>query len=115
MAVVSVRPNTEAMLGAGRNVAVDNTNPSSLEWQPLIAAARAHQANIIGYWFPPHLVDSLVRNAAREGKTRVPDVGLYATIKRIQRPSLVDGFDDLFVVQFDGSGGFDVRPLDAQE
>jgi predicted kinase len=98
-----------AALSAGESVAVDNTNPSPREWQPLIEAARAHGAARIAYWFPPDLPSALARNAARED--RVPDVALYATIKRLQRPRPVDGFDRRYEVRFDGEGGFRVRPM----
>jgi predicted kinase len=98
-------------LAAGRDVAVDNTNPSPQEWQPLIEAGRAHGAMVVGYWFPPDPAAAAARNAARTGRARVPDVGLYATLKCLRRPRLSDGFDRLFVVNFDGAGGFQVQPL----
>ena len=101
-------------LSAGRNVAVDNTNPSPQEWRDLIAAARRHGARVVGYWFEPDLVGSLERNAARGGRSRVPDVALYATAKRLRRPRLADGFDELYAVRPDGAGGFEVRPLSEQ-
>ncbi|CAL9355924.1 AAA family ATPase [Streptomyces eurythermus] len=97
-------------LAAGRPVAVDNTNPSPQEWAPLVAAARAHGATVTAYWFPPDVPGSLRRNAAREGRGRVPDVGVLATLKRLRRPSVADGFDAVHEVRFDGRGGFDVRP-----
>ncbi|MCM0673306.1 ATP-binding protein [Micromonospora phytophila] len=98
-------------LAAGKSVAVDNTNPSPREWQPLIEAARAHGAVTVGYWFPPDLPGALERNAAREERARVPDVGLYATLKRLQRPRGADGFDRLYEVRIDGRGGFRVEPM----
>ncbi|NUT48527.1 MAG: AAA family ATPase [Saccharothrix sp.] len=98
-----------AALDAGRHVAVDNTNPSAEEWAPIIAAGRERGARVVGYWFPPDLAGSRARNAARDPKTRVPDVGLYATLKRLRRPGPADGFDELFTVRFDGRGGFEVR------
>ncbi|MEU2062711.1 ATP-binding protein [Streptomyces sp. NPDC013455] len=96
-------------LAAGRAVAVDNTNPAPEEWGPLVAAARAHGASVTAYWFPPDVPGSLRRNAAREGRERVPDVGVLATLKRLRRPSAADGFDAVHEVRFDGRGGFDVR------
>ncbi|MFL6122476.1 AAA family ATPase [Actinophytocola sp.] len=99
-------------LAAGRDVVVDNTNPSAQEWQPLIAAARAHGARVVAYWFPPDVALSRSRNALREGRTRVPDVGFHATLKRLRQPTLADGFDAVFTVRPDGRGGFDVRPLE---
>jgi predicted kinase len=105
----------EQALSDGRNVAIDNTNPSPQEWQPLVQAARAHAATVVGYWFPADLAATKRRNAARDDRIRVPDVGLYATLTRLQRPALADGFDRLFVVHVDGAGGFAVEPMPAQE
>ncbi|EPD92365.1 AAA family ATPase [Streptomyces albus] len=100
------------VLAAGRSVAVDNTNPSPREWEPLIACGHAHGATVTAYWFPPDLAGSLERNAAREGRTRVPEVGLRATFRQLRRPRRDDGFDAVLEVRFDGRGGFTVRPLD---
>ncbi|MEV1289484.1 ATP-binding protein [Micromonospora sp. NPDC049679] len=101
----------KAALEAGACVVVDNTNPSPQEWQPLIEMARASDAATVGYCFPPDLRAALGRNAAREGRARVPDVGLFATVKRLQRPQPADGFDRLYEVRFDGKGGFHVEPM----
>jgi predicted kinase len=102
-------------LAEGRSVAVDNTNPSPQEWQPLIDAARAYGAATVGYWFPPDLAAAQERNALREGRARVPEVGLYATLKRLRQPRRSDGFDRRYRVAFDGAGGFDVRPMADEE
>lgn len=42
----------EEALSAGRDVVVDNTNPSPREWAPLVDAARTHGARVVAYWFP---------------------------------------------------------------
>ncbi|MFJ8649758.1 AAA family ATPase [Streptomyces sp. NPDC093546] len=97
-------------LAAGRPVAVDNTNPSPQEWRPLVELAHAEGATVTAYWFPPDVAGSLGRNAAREGRDRVPEVGVLATLKRLRRPSPSDGFDAVREVRFDGRGGFEVRP-----
>lgn len=102
-------------LAEGRSVVVDNTNPSPQEWQPLIEAARAHGAAPVGYWFPPDLTATQERNAIREGRARIPDVGLYATLKRLRPPSRTDGFDRPYLVSFDGAGGFDIRPMEEED
>lgn len=99
----------EEALAAGQDVVVDNTNPSPAEWAPIILAARVHDARVIACWFPPDLAASRARNTARQGKSRVPDVGLYATIKILREPTTADGFDEIRTVGFDGNGGFDVR------
>ncbi|MEU0337380.1 AAA family ATPase [Streptomyces sp. NPDC006193] len=99
----------EEHLAAGRDVAVDNTNPSPGEWAPLVELAHAHGATATAYWFPPDPTGSLRRNAARRGRDRVPDVGVLDTLERLRRPSPADGFDAVHEVRFDGRGGFAVR------
>ncbi|MBE3012804.1 ATP-binding protein [Microbispora sp. NEAU-D428] len=99
-------------LGEGRNVAVDNTNPSPEEWGPIIVAAKEHGARVVAYWFPPDLPASLDRNARRPGRARVPEIGIHATMKRLRRPRLSDGFDAVHTVTFDDQGGFTVRDQD---
>jgi predicted kinase len=99
-------------LTAGAAVVVDNTNPSPSEWAPLIEAARAHHARVTAYWFPPDLPGALARNAARQGTERVPDIGLYATMRQLRRPRQADGFDAVYEVRFDGHGGFQVTLTD---
>lgn len=96
-------------LAAGRSVAVDNTNPSPKEWAPLVGLAHARGATVTAYWFPPDVAGSLRRNAARQGRDRVPDVGVLATLNLLRRPSPSDGFDAVRAVRFDGRGGFEVR------
>jgi predicted kinase len=98
-------------LAAGRAVAVDNTNPSVEERAALIGPAREAGAAVVGYWFPPDLDASLRRNAGREGRARVPDVGLFATAARLRPPTYDEGFDELHEVVFDGTGGFTVTPM----
>ncbi|HEX5565500.1 MAG TPA: ATP-binding protein [Streptomyces sp.] len=99
---------TEA-LERGRSVVVDNTNPSPLEWAPLIDVGRAHGARVVAYWFPPDVPGALARNAARPGRERVPEAGIRDTLGRLRRPHRSDGFDAVWEVRFDGRGGFDVR------
>jgi predicted kinase len=100
----------EALAG-GHSVVVDNTNPSPEQWRPLIEAARAHGAAAVAYWFPPDPEAAAERNARREGRARIPDIGLYDTLKRLRAPSKHDGFDRRYTVCFDGAGGFAVNPM----
>lgn len=95
-------------LAAGRDVVVDNTNPSQQEWQPLIETARQAGAGVLAYWFAPDLAGSLRRNAERVGRARVPHAGMRAVMARLRRPAVADGFDAVLAVRFDGAGGFRV-------
>jgi predicted kinase len=101
----------EAALAAGRSVVVDNTNPRVADRAPIIAAARRHGAEVIGYFFATDAAEALRRNRAREGRDRVPAVAIFATRKRLEVPTFAEGFDHLFVVAVnDESHSFDVRP-----
>ena len=97
-----------AALGAGRSVVVDNTNPTVEDREPLIRQGREFGARIVGYSFETEPREALARNARREGKARVPDVAIYATVKKLAPPSPEEGFDELFCVRIKGTG-FEVR------
>jgi hypothetical protein len=102
-------------LGAGASVAIDNTNATRAERAALIAQARAHGARVVGYFLdcPPH--DCVARNAGRQGRARIPLVGIFATAKRLQPPRLDEGFDALYVVTPLADRRFDVRPQEPDQ
>jgi predicted kinase len=89
----------EAALTAGRSVVVDNTNPSPADRAELILLGRAYGAEIIGYFFEPHLGQSLKRNEQRTGKARVPNIGIFATARKLVLPTYAEGFDKLYRVR----------------
>jgi predicted kinase len=89
----------EDHLRAGRSVVVDNTNPTPAEREPLIAIARAAGATTSSYSFVISVEESLRRNAAREGRARVIDVGIYAVAKLLVAPAAAEGFDRMFEVR----------------
>jgi predicted kinase len=95
-------------LRAGQPVVVDNTNPTAADRAPLIALAREHGVPVIGYYFESRVDACKLRNQAREGKARVPDVALFATIARLEPPRLDEGFSRLYFVRMDGAGGWEV-------
>jgi predicted kinase len=99
----------EGVLQAGRSLVVDNTNPTAEARAELVGLARAHGAKVLGYYFHAHVKQSLERNALREGKARVPDVAIYATMKKLVRPSYDEGFDQLFYVRAVGDMRFEIR------
>lgn len=99
-------------LGAGRSVVVDNTNASVAARAEIMRLARAYDATVIGYYFEPHLGASLERNRRRAGQERVPDVALFATLKRLVPPSYAEGFARLYRVRIAADGNFAVEPMD---
>ncbi|XXF76801.1 ATP-binding protein [Myxococcaceae bacterium GXIMD 01537] len=95
-------------LDAGRSVVVDNTNPSADVRAPLIELGRRHGARIVGYYFESDVEACRERNALRPEAKRVPDVGLFATLKLLERPRYTEGFDALHYVRLLPGGGFSV-------
>ena len=97
-----------ASLSAGRPVVVDNTNPTPEDRKPLVELGREYGSKIVCCFFEASTLECLRRNARRPGKARVPDVAIYATAKRLVRPSRAEGFDELLCVR-PGRCTFEVR------
>jgi predicted kinase len=99
----------EATLGKGVSVVVDNTNPTAEDRMSLIRLGRRFGAEIVGYYFDSTVRQSIGRNRQRAGADQVPDVAVYATAKKLERPAYREGFDELFSVRMTGDSAFDVR------
>lgn len=93
-------------LSDGRSLVVDNTNVTPEERAELIALARNFGARVVAYYFDSSARECLARNRAREGRARVPNAGFFAMAKRLVRPDLAEGFDELHVVQTLPDRGF---------
>jgi predicted kinase len=83
----------------GYSVVVDNTSATVREREAIITIARAHGARVIGYFFDLPVRTALARNAGRTGRARVPAVAIHTIAKRLERPTLSEGFDALFSVR----------------
>ena len=102
-------------LAAGRSVVVDNTNPERADRAPLVAAAHAHGAQAVGYFIDVSPRVAIARNEERSGRAKVPKVAIFTVAKRLERPTLAEGFDQLFCVQTAADRSFHVAELaDAQ-
>ena len=53
---------------------------------------------VIAVYFEAHVPTSLMRNRARQGKARVPDVAIFRTKKQLVPPSLDEGFDEIRII-----------------
>jgi predicted kinase len=94
----------------GKSAAIDNTNPSVADRIPLLEMAKEFGARIVAYYFEPELAACLERNRGREGVARVPDIALFATLKKLQAPSTCEGFDAVFRVRNREDGSFEITP-----
>jgi predicted kinase len=97
-------------LQAGRSVVIDNTNPTLEDRAPLIALGHQYAAQVICYTFELQVKRSLSWNAQRTGMARVPDVGIFATLKRLTTPTYKEGFDLLYTVRATEHDQFEVTP-----
>jgi len=88
----------EQALQKGRDVVVDNTNPSRAVRAPLIALGRKHGARVVAYYFPVDIAVAIARNEQREGRARVPKVAIFTARKRMEPPATDEGFDDIITV-----------------
>ena len=87
----------------GKDIVVDNTNPTMAEREKYIRRAKNEGYMIIGYFMESKLKVCIERNRLREGKERVPDTALAATSNKLQLPRYSEGFDKLYFVKNDGT------------
>jgi predicted kinase len=92
---------------------VDKTNATPKDRERFIQAARENRFQVVAYYFVPDLKLSLERNAARTGKERVPDGGLYATYKKLKPPTKEEGFDLLYTMRQDEAGNFLIEEVES--
>ena len=90
---------------------VDNTNVTAKGRAVYIAAAKKAGFQVHGYFFDTTARDALRRNSQRSGKAVIPVAGVLATLKRLERPEIAEGFDELYVVSNGQSGSFVVEDL----
>ncbi len=78
---------------------IDNTNPTKEEREKYIKLAKDKKYRVTGYFFASTVSAALERNKQRQGKDRIPDVGVVSCYKKLVLPSLAEGFDELFYVR----------------
>lgn len=88
----------------GESFVVDNTNPSREVRKKYFDMLEGTDYEIHGYYFKSSIEECLERNAKREGKARIPDVGVRSTYGKLELPDYDEGFDRLFYVAIEGDG-----------
>lgn len=81
---------------------IDNTNPTREERAKYIDAAKSAKYSVVGYYFRSKAKESLARN--RERIDDVPDVAILSTAKKLELPTLEEGFDALNYVRLTEAG-----------
>lgn len=96
----------EACIAAEQSFVADNTNPTTDDRARYIAPARAAGFRMIAYFFSTPMGEALRRNNLRKGKQRVPPAAIAGTFKKIQRPTLDEGFDEIHTVELTSADRF---------
>jgi len=96
-------------LDSKRPFVVDNTNPTIEARRRYLEPSQAAGVLEVGYYFATDIQTALERNARRLGRECVPPKAIRATRNRIERPSLEEGFAELFYLQSLADGGFIVE------
>ena len=91
-----------------QSLVVDNTNVSGAERARFLDPARAAGVPVMGYYFHSDADLCVARNAARPGRSRIPDAGIWAAVGRLEPPKVAEGFAGLHRVRL-GARGFTVR------
>ena len=84
-------------------------NASQDDRRRYIEPARAVGFKVVGYYLQSKVDDCKERNEQRIGKQAVPLKVILGAAGRLELPSYEEGFDKLFYVRVDGSGGFKVQ------
>ncbi len=99
----------QACVETGQPFVVDNTNPSRAEREVYFRAAKDAGFRVVGYYFQSRVEDCKRRNGQRPPAQQVPLKGILGTAGRMELPSPDEGFDEMFYVWIDETGGFVVE------
>ena len=98
----------EACIAARQPFVVDNTNPTAETRARYIAPARAAGFRLIAYYFSTPLQEAMRRNGLRAGKQKIPAVAVAGTFRKIERPTVEEGFDEIHTVELTMHDEFEV-------
>lgn len=99
----------KACLVAKQPFVVDNTNPAKIDRKKYIQLSKDAGFKVVGYYLKSNIDASVIRNAKRTGKERIPVVGIKRTFGKLQLPNWNEGFDNLYYVKLDEDNGFIVE------
>lgn len=92
----------DVCLASGQRFVIDNTNLTRSERARYVSAARASGFRTVGYYLQSQVEACLQRNRLRSGKECLPDRAILAAHRRLEIPTLAEGFDALFYVRIEG-------------
>ena len=101
----------EAALRSKTQMVIDNTNMTIHDRERYIQRAKDADFEVVSFYFETDLHSTLQRNAQREGKAKIPEVGVKATFQKLEKPTSMEGFDTLFKVKLIENDGFSILPV----
>lgn len=96
----------DACLRGKQSFVIDNTNPLPSDRARYIGPARAAGFQVVAYYFETSLQDAIRRNNQREGRKRIPIAAVVGTFKKMQSPTLAEGFDAVYAVTISPEDSF---------
>lgn len=96
----------KACLNAKQPFVVDNTNIKKEDRQRYIELAKPLGFRVVCYYFPAVVKEVLARNKQRTGKAVIPVPGIFGSLKRLQAPTLDEGFTKLYNVSINTDNEF---------
>lgn len=85
----------ETCLEIGQRFVIDNTNVTRASRLDYVQLAKAASFRVIGYYFHTSIATAVARNDERQGAAKIPKVGIFTAYKRLEPPSIEEGFDEL--------------------
>ena len=101
-----------ACLAAKQPFVIDNTNPLVHDRARYIEPARKAGFRMVAYFFETSLADAMRRNHQRGGKQKVPVPAIAGTLRKLQVPTLEEGYDEIHKVTLSLDGVFVVSRCD---
>jgi predicted kinase len=93
-------------LAAKQPFVVDNTNPLPGDRARYIGEARRAGFRLVAYFFQTSLHEAIERNNQRSGKQRIPPTAVAGTFRKLQVPTLDEGFEAIHTVTISSDGNF---------
>jgi predicted kinase len=95
-----------ACLAAKQPFVVDNTNPLPADRARYIGLAREAGFRVVAYFLESTLREAIQRNNKRAGKQKIPVPAVAGTFRKLQPPTLDEGFDVVYRVTISPEGAF---------
>ena len=101
----------DACIAAKQSFVVDNTNVTREGRGEYIDKAKAAGFKVVGYFFDTPLEDAVKRNSRRPEEQRVPNPAIYAMKNRLEVPTKMEGFNEVYSVKVAIGNEFTITPI----